>query len=131
MIRRPPISTRTDTLLPYTTLFRSSVQLSDTSGLRFSLPDTMKGTTTPPFSGVKPSGRPSAAQLAARLGLSPRLVSAHGSSTLVVWPSLGRKASQMLGARMARLIVARRRRASVGSQKIGRAAWREKGCEYG
>src|SRR3546814_10310522 len=24
MIRRPPISTRTDTLLPYTTLFRSS-----------------------------------------------------------------------------------------------------------
>src|SRR3546814_9323077 len=68
----------------------------------------MKGTPTPPFSGVKPSGRPSAAQLAARLGLSPRLVSAHGSSTLVVWPSLGRKASKMLGARMARLIVARR-----------------------
>src|SRR3546814_15878337 len=25
MIRRPPISTRTDTLLPYTTLFRSAV----------------------------------------------------------------------------------------------------------
>src|SRR3546814_10265364 len=116
MIRRPPISTRTDTLLPYTTLFRSSVQLADTSGLRFSLPDTMKGTPTPPFSGVKPSGRPSAAQLAARLGLSPRLVSAHGSSTLVVWPSLGRKASKMLGARIARLIVARRRRPSVGSQ---------------
>src|SRR3546814_6573205 len=27
MIRRPPISTRTDTLLPYTTLFRSIVAL--------------------------------------------------------------------------------------------------------
>src|SRR3546814_13557119 len=27
MIRRPPRSTRTDTLLPYTTLFRSSVRL--------------------------------------------------------------------------------------------------------
>src|SRR3546814_17031964 len=26
MIRRPPISTRTDTLFPYTTLFRSSAQ---------------------------------------------------------------------------------------------------------
>src|SRR3546814_3666576 len=26
MIRRPPISTRTDTLLPYTTLFRSAVR---------------------------------------------------------------------------------------------------------
>src|SRR3546814_14240244 len=27
MIRRPPISTRTDTLFPYTTLFRSSLKL--------------------------------------------------------------------------------------------------------
>src|SRR3546814_14402065 len=27
MIRRPPISTRTDTLFPYTTLFRSHLQL--------------------------------------------------------------------------------------------------------
>src|SRR3546814_16162086 len=27
MIRRPPRSTRTDTLFPYTTLFRSSLQL--------------------------------------------------------------------------------------------------------
>src|SRR3546814_19266745 len=31
MIRRPPRSTRTDTLFPYTTLFRSSYQLSDAS----------------------------------------------------------------------------------------------------
>src|SRR3546814_14756400 len=29
MIRRPPRSTRTDTLFPYTTLFRSDDQLSD------------------------------------------------------------------------------------------------------
>src|SRR3546814_20844573 len=29
MIRRPPISTRTDTLFPYTTLFRSVQSLSD------------------------------------------------------------------------------------------------------
>src|SRR3546814_20747634 len=29
MIRRPPISTRTDTLFPYTTLFRSSAPLPD------------------------------------------------------------------------------------------------------
>src|SRR3546814_13030622 len=28
MIRRPPISTRTDTLFPYTTLFRSSIRTS-------------------------------------------------------------------------------------------------------
>src|SRR3546814_16716396 len=30
MIRRPPRSTRTDTLFPYTTLFRSFTRLSDT-----------------------------------------------------------------------------------------------------
>src|SRR3546814_4506293 len=29
MIRRPPRSTRTDTLFPYTTLFRSLMQISD------------------------------------------------------------------------------------------------------
>src|SRR3546814_4687311 len=29
MIRRPPRSTRTDTLFPYTTLFRSAVQCTD------------------------------------------------------------------------------------------------------
>src|SRR3546814_17738072 len=29
MIRRPPRSTRTDTLFPYTTLFRSSIEASD------------------------------------------------------------------------------------------------------
>src|SRR3546814_16629236 len=32
MIRRPPISTRTDTLLPYTTLFRSTGAVSVASG---------------------------------------------------------------------------------------------------
>src|SRR3546814_6417442 len=33
MIRRPPISTRTDTLFPYTTLFRSSVAKSSESAM--------------------------------------------------------------------------------------------------
>src|SRR3546814_12790112 len=32
MIRRPPISTRTDTLFPYTTLFRSVVDHRDATG---------------------------------------------------------------------------------------------------
>src|SRR3546814_14656651 len=34
MIRRPPRSTRTDTLFPYTTLFRSQVRARDALGLR-------------------------------------------------------------------------------------------------
>src|SRR3546814_16787549 len=33
MIRRPPRSTRTDTLFPYTTLFRSPVRLSDVADI--------------------------------------------------------------------------------------------------
>src|SRR3546814_12466914 len=34
MLRRPPISTRTDTLFPYTTLFRSDHPLRDTARAR-------------------------------------------------------------------------------------------------
>src|SRR3546814_6190717 len=34
MIRRPPRSTRTDTLFPYTTLFRSTVSRSETARLQ-------------------------------------------------------------------------------------------------
>src|SRR3546814_7544383 len=37
MIRRPPRSTRTDTLFPYTTLFRSHLMLNSGAG-RLSLP---------------------------------------------------------------------------------------------
>src|SRR3546814_6956759 len=33
MIRRPPRSTRTDTLFPYTTLFRSNIGVNSTTGL--------------------------------------------------------------------------------------------------
>src|SRR3546814_5695632 len=37
MIRRPPISTRTDTLFPYTTLFRSVIRLVVMMYVRFPL----------------------------------------------------------------------------------------------
>src|SRR3546814_9989917 len=40
MIRRPPRSTRTDTLFPYTTLFRSRVTLQSGAGLLSSVPDS-------------------------------------------------------------------------------------------
>src|SRR3546814_20702204 len=40
MIRRPPRSTRTDTLFPYTTLFRSEVIKASTPGLRKILGDS-------------------------------------------------------------------------------------------
>src|SRR3546814_554727 len=43
MIRRPPRSTRTDTLFPYTTLFRSSEVLSVRRGYLVLSPDSFGG----------------------------------------------------------------------------------------
>src|SRR3546814_1538530 len=51
MIRRPPRSTRTDTLFPYTTLFRSSLCRST------SCPAAPTGTAGPRHRSVSPTGR--------------------------------------------------------------------------
>src|SRR3546814_1431728 len=57
MIRRPPRSTRTDTLFPYTTLFRSSTRVSMADGF-----DLMVGyfAVSPPRTGLisSASGEP-------------------------------------------------------------------------
>src|SRR3546814_1611768 len=43
MIRRPPRSTRTDTLFPYTTLFRSAAQLAQAVGIEFAREHIARG----------------------------------------------------------------------------------------
>src|SRR3546814_15228324 len=43
MIRRPPRSTRTDTLFPYTTLFRSSIATIEGGGRRLIVTDNGPG----------------------------------------------------------------------------------------
>src|SRR3546814_2954790 len=43
MIRRPPRSTRTDTLFPYTTLFRSHVHRPLRDGVEIELPTLQRG----------------------------------------------------------------------------------------
>src|SRR3546814_7135613 len=45
MIRRPPRSTRTDTLFPYTTLFRSLVRNSASANVRIACTKTDSGQT--------------------------------------------------------------------------------------
>src|SRR3546814_1877292 len=66
MIRRPPRSTRTDTLFPYTTLFRSApsasifpnsqpFQRQFLSAARFRYPELFRGTRTPPTSARRPA----------------------------------------------------------------------------
>src|SRR3546814_4176035 len=79
MIRRPPRSTRTDTLFPYTTLFRSLPRCRDDSG-----PD---GRVLPP--GVRLDPRARRCQAAARRRCAnplprPRLVRYRADGTIPV-----------------------------------------------
>src|SRR3546814_5075896 len=53
MVRRPPISTRTDTLFPYTTLFRSEKKMTTGSLVSASQPGQMVTVTTCQFAIAK------------------------------------------------------------------------------
>src|SRR3546814_6478622 len=59
MIRRPPRSTRTDTLFPYTTLFRSTAKaIALTSGLPVvAVPTTYAGSEVTPVWGITENAR--------------------------------------------------------------------------
>src|SRR3546814_12699931 len=64
MLRRPPISTRTDTLFPYTTLFRS---VGDLATL-FRLDTRIEGREQPFDLGKVMAGKQSAEEIVAALG---------------------------------------------------------------
>src|SRR3546814_12780534 len=68
MIRRPPRSTRTDTLFPYTTLFRSQVLFQPTSDLKFLL--------SADYSEIN---QPSPTQVATKLGPAVGLIAAYNA----------------------------------------------------
>src|SRR3546814_10181694 len=79
MIRRPPRSTRTDTLFPYTTLFRSPGRATGPERWRAAEGSVLRSTAAPtcrhglrPRSAARRHARPAADQPAARAGLSPR-----------------------------------------------------------
>src|SRR3546814_15256949 len=86
MIRRPPRSTRTDTLFPYTTLFRSPVQFQTADGYRLTTRDVdidMKARTMKSHGrvdGRMPVGTFSGDQLKA--DLSARTVTLQGRARL-------------------------------------------------
>src|SRR3546814_4139121 len=76
MIRRPPRSTRTDTLFPYTTLFRSALRASLQDAL--SGPGERGGARPPPQSALRdPEGARRRLWLQERLGAA-QLVRARG-----------------------------------------------------
>src|SRR3546814_12728445 len=106
MTRRPPRSTRTDTLFPYTTLFRSFVYqyhhlLPEFSALEnVALPQMIAGV-------AKSKARSKAAALLASVGLAER--ASH---------------------RPGRLSGGEPQRAAIARGKIGRASCRERVCQY-
>src|SRR3546814_5447551 len=57
MIRRPPRSTRTDTLFPYTTLFRSATSVSPHPPTGDSLPAHYEGSPLVPLDVLPPAHR--------------------------------------------------------------------------
>src|SRR3546814_13776598 len=111
MIRRPPRSTRTDTLFPYTTLFRSSSKVR--SHLASSKSD-------------------------AKIIIAPGTSWRHqgtidGGGTLIVgeqWAGGVHYHTRMSIPRDSRLTVTGYFRIFSGARKIGRASCRERVCQY-
>src|SRR3546814_13102237 len=116
MIRRPPRSTRTDTLFPYTTLFRSWLADADAAidwavaGAIASWADTDDGCV------IRDRGYP--AEIFRRI-VDTRLRANDPRLTLRGQTLDGVIAAMRAGPR-----------AMVGALQIGRASWRERVCQY-
>src|SRR3546814_13997504 len=117
MIRRPPRSTRTDTLFPYTTLFRSSVLSRELGGGKYG-PSTSSGQTEME-NGLN---RYFSCHVTFALSSMPRraAVPPASSSTADTSPPLttGSSDSGMVFSAMR------------STPQIGRAACRERVCQY-
>src|SRR3546814_17207593 len=112
MIRRPPRSTRTDTLFPYTTLFRSL-------RTRCWPIRTCVASTWGPPSACRCTPLPKVARGAPQGKMKPRLQTSLGKQ-LVLTPQL-RKALHLLQLSALEL---------ESESKIGRAPCRERVCQY-
>src|SRR3546814_18445369 len=124
MIRRPPRSTRTDTLLPYTTLFRS----------------TSAGEVTFSATRRRPGSLISVRQSATTVFWSPAEVAVVASPAVAVpSPMFSPLADRTPGDRPQAFILRHRARFCRLGQSchmrlyhlIGNAYCRERGCQYG
>src|SRR3546814_20484885 len=114
MIRRPPRSTRTDTLFPYTTLFRSPHQPGNRRRPRCTCVAPQRAPTSGAVLGVDLD-----VVIAEIAGPQPRLrrTAPERDRNRELWSGDNRRAVRLLviGMRLA---------------KIGRASWREGVCKY-
>src|SRR3546814_16605363 len=114
MIRRPPRSTRTDTLFPYTTLFRSAVLCHGREAAE--LADRHLSHAAGRYCEAQPDdGRDRVARRRPVGALGPLF---GGRGRRRADPDAGRRAAEPPLSRNLR-------------REIGRASWRERVCQYG
>src|SRR3546814_14408629 len=126
MIRRPPRSTRTDTLFPYTTLFRSREQSSNRA-------DAMeRGTASLVKRAAKPGDDRAGRTAGARdrdLAILQNLIAGVPEALGVEQPT--RRQRSRIGLDIARLSRAGEDHAVGKRRPIGSASGRERGGQYG
>src|SRR3546814_14422096 len=125
MMRRPPRSTRTDTLFPYTTLFRSVdcgqpinpsiIEAQVQSGIGFGLSAVLYGAITLKDGAVEQSNFDSYQVL--RINEMPQ-VEVHIVPSTEKPTGIGEPGTPPTGPAVANALM-----------EIGRAAWRDRGCQ--
>src|SRR3546814_13510579 len=116
MIRRPPRSTRTDTLFPYTTLFRSRGSVDGACG----------GTRLGPPTGKSGGTVLQAAALVGGAGAERRATEDDVRMTeFSAWIGRSEERRDRLDASRSAVLLA-----AIGQPEIGRASWRERGGQY-
>src|SRR3546814_13522570 len=129
MIRRPPRSTRTDTLVPYTTLFRSLFPFED-YGVAPGFVRIAKLTAFHPFRKSRGAGRPGQRLAAALQELGPSFIKL-GQSLAVRSDLMGEDIARDLSELQDRLppFPSAEAKRTVEEEQIGRASWRERVCQ--
>src|SRR3546814_14802197 len=143
MIRRPPRSTRTDTLFPYTTLFRSYRRTTVGFDRLFDLLESQvrgnTGDNYPPFN-IERSGADNYRITLAVAGFRPQDIDITAQQNLLIIQ--GRKREEAGAGELIHVGIANRgfeRRfeladyvrvetAGLADGQIGRASWRERRC---
>src|SRR3546814_18383469 len=113
MIRRPPRSTRTDTLFPYTTLFRS---IGDFAAEVYAPLNRAGDTNNPKWND-------------GRVTMPSGFKEAYRQFVAAGWGSIdgpGAYGGQDLPFTLATVVI----EALGSANKIGRATWRERVCQY-
>src|SRR3546814_14170757 len=130
MIRRPPISTRTDTLFPYTTLFRSARFViarlvgQDHAGLQGLVASPEGGDALRPFVNAEKASHAMSRAMRIIEACRPKILACQH---IKLRPS---RAFWKLRSGKGDVALENQREALLHFIEIGRASWRERVCQY-